>query len=821
MIGRLFLFALLLIQSITIEANSLVIGKVTGSDGSPLSFASVYINGTTRGTTTNIEGHYSIEVEASDKQLVFRYIGYKTRVVDILINGSSPIALDVILEAESYSLAEVQVKSDAEDPAYAIIRKAIANRKKNGNNVDAFTCSAYVKGLQRLTKYPKKFLGQEIQLDEFIDTVSGIVYLSESVSTLEYKKPNVKETMVSSKVSGNSRGFSFNQASEMSLNIYENILNIANLSPRGFISPISPSAMVYYQYRFDGSFLEDGIWVNRIEVIPKRKSDPIFSGYIYIQDGTWRVHSFDLMITKDSQIQFVDSLRVNQIYIPTSSDGKSWMPGSVSYSFSFGIFGFVGNGRFVASYSAYDLTPSFGKRHFSGEVLKIEKGSNEKDSAYWNNIRPVPLTAEEARDYVVRDSTQKVKESKEYLDSLDKVSNKFNLASIFTGFSYSMRYRKTRISFPGLIDNFQYSTIEGANLSLSANLSYNPEDNKDIDASASIRYGMAIEKVYGSISYREVFNPRLFGTWNFSAGDDLAQFNGAAPISPFMNTSYTLFDGNNYLKAYRKQFLKAGVRIEPLNGIRIGFGAEYAFRSAVKNNSFVSWAKSGEEKFTVNNPPFAGIVDDPFPSSSALVLQGSLRLRFKQKYADRPNLRYVVESKFPWINLQYNIAVPRGGMFDADFSLLKVGVEDRLKLGMAGTFSYQLMAGKFLNVNHAQFMDLFHFNGNRTIFSEFRSERFDLLRYYEYSTIDRYYAAYIEHELGGVILNKLPLIRKLKLVEVLGARFLGVPEKPGYAEFSFGLEKLGLLRADFVFSLDEDGKSQTGFVIGLKRDLGR
>ena len=277
-------------------AKTVVTGKVLGVDNSPLPFASVYVNGTTRGTTTNEDGVYAIEINETDRQLVFRYIGYKTRIVEVNFDASNKLLLDVTLEPESFSIKEIVVKASGEDPAYAIIRKAIANRKKNANQAKNYTCNAYVKGLQRLTKYPKKLFGQEIQLDEFIDTVSGIVYLSESVSRLEFKKPDLKETMISSKVSGNSRAFSFNQAAEMEMNIYDNIINIGNLSPRGFISPISPGAMVYYDYRFDGSYMENGFWVNRIEIIPKRKSDPVFSGFIYIQNETWRVQAFDLML---------------------------------------------------------------------------------------------------------------------------------------------------------------------------------------------------------------------------------------------------------------------------------------------------------------------------------------------------------------------------------------------------------------------------------------------------------------------------------------------------------------------------------------------
>ncbi|MFM8950342.1 MAG: DUF5686 and carboxypeptidase regulatory-like domain-containing protein [Bacteroidota bacterium] len=800
-------------------AKIVVTGTVLDNDKSPLPFASVYVNGTTRGTTSNENGLYAIEINETDRQLVFRYIGYKTRVVDVVFDGSDRLTLDVLLEPESFSIQEIVVKASGEDPAYAIIRKAISNRKKNANQAKTYTCNAYVKGLQRLTKYPKKLFGQEIRLDEFIDTASGIVYLSESVSKLEFDKPNLKETMISSKVSGNSRAFSFNQASEMEMNIYDNIINIGNLSPRGFISPISPGAMVYYDYRFDGSYMENGFWVNRIEIIPKRKSDPVFSGFIYIQNETWRVQAFDLMLTKDAQIQFVDTLHINQIYIPTNSDAKNWMPGSVTYNFSFGVFGFVGNGRFVAAYSEYDMNPSFDKKHFSGEVLKIEKGSNEKDSIYWDAIRPVPLTDEEERDYSVRDSTQKIKESKEYLDSLDHKSNKFNLSKVLTGYVYNQSYRKTRYEFPGLIENLQYNTVEGANVTVSMNVIKNPVDNYDSESKFAIRYGFANEKPSVTASHRKVFNPHLFGVWSVAAGDDLLQFNGAEPISPLMNTSYTLFDGHNYMKLYRKQFAKASMRLEPINGLRLNAGVEYAMRTSVKNNSFESWSRKGTDSFTVNNPPFAGIIDQKFPGSSALIMNAGVRIRFKQQYVDRPDLKYVLGSKYPYINIQYTTAIPHGGVLDPDYGIIRASVEDRMSLGMAGSLAYQAIFGKFLYENQSSFMDIFHFNGNRTIFSEFNTERFDLLDYYSNSTNDQFMVGYVEHAFGGLLLNKIPMIRKLKLNEVAGIRMLQLPGKTLYTEFSFGLEKLGLFRADFVLALDGEGNSKTGFVFGIKRSL--
>ena len=123
------------------------------------------------------------------------------------------------------------------------------------------------------------------------------------------------------------------------------------------------------------------------------------------------------------------------------------------------------------------------------------------------------------------------------------------------------------------------------------------------------------------------------------------------------------------------------------------------------------------------------------------------------------------------------------------------------------------------NTNKMYFMDANHFNGNKTLFSGFEQRRFDLLDYYQYSTTDEYIQVFAEHEFGGFILNKIPLLRKLKMNEVAGFRYLHLPGVIDHYEFSFGLEKLGAIRADFVMSFNDKGQAKTGFVFGVKRQI--
>src|SRR6185369_4265374 len=111
-----------------------------------------------------------------------------------------------------------------------------------------------------------------------------------------------------------------------------------------------------------------------------------------------------------------------------------------------------------------------------------------------------------------------------------------------------------------------------------------------------------------------------------------------------------------------------------------------------------------------------------------------------------------------------------------------------------------------------------HFNGNQTFISGFGLTDFKLLNYYQYSTTDPFIEAHAEQNFGGFILNKIPVIRKLKLNEIAGFHYLH-PEHSvlkNYYEFSFGIEKLNVFRIDFVTSFADGKKASTGFVFGIK-----
>ena len=182
---------------------------------------------------------------------------------------------------QSAVLSEVVISADREDPAYAIIRKAIEKRPYYKDLIQSYECDVYVKGNQKILEAPEKILGVEVgDMEGMLDSSrQGIVYLSESVSKLYVDEGESKEVITSSKVSGDDQGYSFNSARELEFSFYENTFELQ----RQMVSPIANNALTYYKYRLEGVFQDEaGRLVNQITVIPKRDSDPAFYGTIYI-----------------------------------------------------------------------------------------------------------------------------------------------------------------------------------------------------------------------------------------------------------------------------------------------------------------------------------------------------------------------------------------------------------------------------------------------------------------------------------------------------------------------------------------------------------
>ena len=209
-----------------------------------------------------------------------------------------------------------------------------------------------------------------------------------------------------------------------------------------------------------------------------------------------------------------------------------------------------------------------------------------------------------------------------------------------------------------------------------------------------------------------------------------------------------------------------------------------------------------------------------FLTNNAFTAEFTFQIQFKQKYYTLPHQKIISGSKFPKLTIGYKKAIPVLGA-DANFDLLNASVSDEVKLGLFGKFSYRLKGGGFLSAKKLYFMDFKHFIGNQTTVntSDYLNS-FRLLPYYTYST-DRWFTeAHAEHHFNGFIINKIPLLKKLKVQEVIGGHFLSNNKVNYYYEVNFGIEKIfKVLRIDYVLGYTANAKLKQGFTFGINMSI--
>lgn len=814
---------LLLFILVSANLTAQIVGKVTDSNGEPLSYVNIYLKNSYTGTTSNDDGNYSLNInQQGEYQIIYQFLGYKS-VTKTISPTSFPHILNISMVEETTSLDAV-VLDNKEDPAYRIIRKTIAQRKENIEKLSEYTADFYSRGLWQVKDIPEKIFGQEVgDFEGALDsTRSGIVYLSETISEIAYQKPDkFTEKIIASKVSGNDNGFSFNSAQSANLSFYENSLEFN--AP--LVSPIANNAMGYYTYKLDGVFYEGPKLINKIKVIPRRPKDRVWHGYIYIVEEDWQLYGVELSTTGAAiQIPFVSKLTVKQNY-KHDTDHDFWVKISQTIDFGFGLFGMEGDGRFIAVYSNYDFKPEFTKKSFTNEVISFRDGANKKDSLFWKGVRPVPLTNEELKDYVRRDSLQVLRRSKPYLDSLDAKSNKFGIMAPLLGYTYKNSFEKWSVGYDGPLKKINFNTVQGWNSKAGLYFRKWYDDNQTNLLSA------AINADYGIAEDRLRFDGYILRNYNWKdklqvwimGGSKVSQFNATEPISPLINSVATLFFERNYMKLYELNYGRLGYSQEVFNGLHLYANVGYENRKPLFNNTDYVMISNEDISYTSNNPVAPNDFDNAAITEHNIVkTKLRARINFAQKYFSNPDMKFNIgDNKYPTLNLYIeNGAAPTESHYD--YTQFEGSLNQSISLGNKGEFFYNLKGGTFANGEGISFADFKHFNGNQTRVGTAPNYTnvFNLMPYYNFSTNKSYFEGHLEHDFRGWILGKIPGINQLNFNLVAGAHFLSTEGNKPYSEFSIGIDNLGIgkfrfLRLDYVKSY-YDGGNQGVFIFGLK-----
>ncbi|GAB2479782.1 DUF5686 and carboxypeptidase regulatory-like domain-containing protein [Algoriphagus taiwanensis] len=820
---------------------------VTNKNQEPLPFASVFIRNLEDGVPTNENGRYEYRLQPGFYDVLIQFLGYKSQLITVEVKDQW-VDLDVVLEEQVIALQTVEVQAGAEDPALTIMRKAIAKAKYHRLQLQEYSMTVYLKGTGQLTDAPfflrKKLEEEGMKLNE--------AYTSESVSRISFALPDkVEEKVISIRTNGDNQGTS--PAPYIQTSFYQDQIN-------GIVSPLSRYAFQYYQFRYEGSFFDQGVMVSKIRVTPRSRGEQVFEGYIYIIEDLWAIFSLDL---KTSLLGF--EITAKQQYAPVADN--VWMPLTHTYSFGGKIFGFAGEFNYLASTREYQikLNPDLAAvpeiidekvQEIPADALKVNKAQSaleqlateepktrkeyrklinqyekellkeeaeekqdpvvsernysvdslarKRDLAYWDSIRPVPLTHKEVEGYKRDDSLATVEAAKvSEVDSIaKKARSKYKPLDFLNGSNYSFG-KGVSLGFRQNWTKFSFNTVEGWKAGLGMYYRKYSEIKladsvnrirKSFNIEPELRYGFSSQRFYGKVNFRWSHTQPTSGqTWGLEGGRFIYQFNTSEPINEQVNAFYSLLVRRNYMKLYEQDF----TRVYWAHRVNYGFTYRanflWAERRELFNTSDYSFYNKPEREYTSNRPENVEAIEGDF---------GTHRVaRFGVSAEWRPGLTYTIRNgrkspnyeRSPLLTFSYQKAIPQlaGGGEAADFDQVELGIKHDFSFGVSGKLDFNVTAGTFLNNNRVYFADFKHFGGNRTIFSNFGpASNYRLMDYYRYSTASSYVAGIAHYQFRKFLFTQLPMLRFSGLRENIFVNYLKTENSPHYTEIGYSLDNL-------------------------------
>lgn len=788
------------------------------------------------GTTANAEGFYTLTLAAGKYQLKAQCIGYKQNTFDVSLTENENLKHDFTLQIQGYELKDIVVKSNAEDPAYRIIRNAIKRRTFHLKQMQSFQTSIYMKGVFRNRSTPDKIMGikiggenkKEMNDGMGLDTAGkGVLYLCEEIADY-YTSGNKEKLLVRSvKESGDPNGVGVGNVPPV-INFYENnvkVLKVNDANEAGFVSPISAGALNYYSYKLAGDFKENGYTIYKINVIPKRNFERCFVGDIYIVDEDWAVHSARLFVTKKQGLDLLDTIKTEQQYIPLGKD--LWVIKNQVFYPTINLLGFDISGNFVTVYDNQKVNQPIPDSIFNKKItMSYELGANKKDSAYWQNFRPMKLEDDEIRNYVYKDSLHRVENDPARLDSLRIRANKISLSEILLGgYAYNSKGYKSKFSFSPVLWSLNFNVVEGLNYAPKLTYRHTIDTGKALLAQADLRYGFGNTHFNGKglVRYTQAQKNWSGRNWSvaLTGGKYISQLNTDQPVNELYNTVSSLLQQVNHFKIFERWLAGLQFKRNYGNGFSWQLTAMYEQRIPLFNNTNFSFVeKQNLQAYTPNLPD--EFASNPLIKHNAVIAKAQVSYQPGITYTQYPDRKVMQSSNAPVFTIHYQKGIPDLLNSIVDYDKWDFNIEDELSLKRKGSIAYNATIGGFMSDKYVAIPDMKHLAGNQYLLASPGLQSFQLAPYYRYSNTSKLYGElHLEYNLRGFITNKIPLLRQAQWYLVLGNNTFYTENNKYYTEAYVGLDNLGFkifrfLRVDYIRGWDSEKRSYSGFRIGLK-----
>ena len=727
----------------------------------PLPFASVIFKGTTIGASTDMSGNYSIEISKKADSILVQALGYIS--VTMPVQHGKTQVINFSLQLKQFELQAVEIVS-GENPADIIIRNVIDNRDNNNReNISAYQYEVYNKLEFDISNISEKFMKKKVfkpiafvfkNIDSSVTNKKPFlpVFVSESISNFYFKNDPTrkKEEIIATKLSGTENATVSRFLGDMyqNVNIYSNFID---LFKKSFVSPISGSGFFFYKYYLTDSSFIDGQWCYKITFKPRRKQELTFTGEMWIHDTTFAVKKVNMRMAQDANINFVEDLAIVQEFALV--DNNVWMKKKDIYVVDFlsrdQQMGFIG--RKTTSYTDFVVNRPKPDSFFSeDQEITMSDSAFLKDESYWISARHDSLSKQEQNVYHMVDTIRSLPVYKTYVDII---------TFLVTGYK---TFGKIEIGpFPKM---YSFNQYEGNRFRIGGRTNYS--FNKYLLLEGYGAYGSTDEtfKYSGSFKYYLSHRPRqIFGAGYKKDIEEFGQSQSVFQGYPVIGRQDDdVFQGGDIVSSIiRRVRTNKFTNIEEYSGF---------FETDWKPGISTKLQLARRSYVPLGDLDYTYFVNEGSPATLRNTLTTSeisvtTRIAFKEKFIEGKRERISLGSRYPIIFVNYTHGFK--DLLSSDFSYNKLSLRVDIK-AVIKPFGYSLFAveaGQTFETLPYPLLEVHH--GNETF--SYRHYAFNMMNYYEFFS-DRYAMFIFSHHFNGIFLDKIPLLRKLKLREVANAK---------------------------------------------------
>jgi len=823
-------------------------GSVSDTNGDPVPYAAIFIKELTRGTTCNALGMYSLPLPEGNYTIYFRSLGY-TEVTKNISVDTGYIDLSIVLPPQTYMIPEVRISASGEDPAYWIMRKTIGLANYHLNEVLSYQAEIYIKGAAIMKKIPKA-IAKRIDA-EGVKVKEDEAYMLESLNEVGFEAPdNYTLRVIASQNTLPGYADNVNPMDYVNASLYQEEIE-------GIISPLARSAFTYYKFEFVNSFMVGTHIINKIKVIPKRKSQQLVEGYLYIVETLYCLHSSDLSLHT-----MAGTLSLQQQYANVIMD--AWLPVSHKLQAEIDIVGVKGTATYVSSleYSNVVLNPNLPEAYFTStaeadkkteleekpvskeqeqinELLEkeeltnreaaklsklIEKESGNKDSEksledldqtgttitvaedavkndslYWNKMRPIPLTPKETlslktRDSIIGTQIKTVPSDSGRVTGRKKVTFK----NVIYGRNYIYSKGKFRFTHDGLLDleKFGYNTVDGIYYGQGFRVNWRPDSLHVLDSRVNLSYAFMRHAPLISWDSYFLYAPGSRGKLGLDLDYKSVDFNRQSGIPGPTNLIYTLFLRENHLKMYEQINSTIYNMIDPLHALVLTTSITYGVQNQLENNSLFSffYRNEEEERFTENTPAGRDLSAREIQDHKRFTAQIELEYTPKRYFIVRNYRKVYRDSKWPTFSLAYRWAIPLEQAGWSDYKMLEAKISHSFDVGLLSKLRWSLTTGTFIDSTAIHFSDYKHFKSNPLYIDMAGLDRALMFSDYYQASTNQYWANLHATLTSSYLLIKyLPWFSERLWQESLDVAYLYTPGTPNYLQLGYRMEDIFFL----------------------------